>query len=319
VLVSTAFSSLSWRERLFLCWMAPRGIVAVAVSSVFALEMVVVGYPRAAEMVPITFLVVFVTVLLYGLSAAPLARRLGLARPNPQGLLFVGGHDWARAMAQALKAEGVPVVVVDTDWENICLAEMAGLPCHHGSILAESTLDEIDFSELGRLLAVTGNNEVNCLACLRYAEEFGRREVYQLPFAAPVEDHGEPVSLEQRGRFLFGPDMTHAHLTELFGIHPHITRIPIDDDLDLDEFEAQHGAIVPLFLVKPTGEVVVYTARPSPEPELESGQVLLGLISHSDQAPRSDPDQDQEQEPAPRGSTPHFPSASEASAAETHP
>jgi hypothetical protein len=201
VLLSTFGSKLTWQERLFLAWMAPRGIVAVAVTSVFALEMVAAGFPRAAEMVPITFLVVFGTVLLYGLTAAPLARYLGLARQNPQGILFVGAENWTRAAAEALRAQSCPVMLVDTDWENICYARMAGLPCYYGSILAEQTLNEIEFRELGRLCAVTSNNEVNSLACLRYVELFGRREVYQLPFAAATEGATRPCRWSSGGGF----------------------------------------------------------------------------------------------------------------------
>jgi NhaP-type Na+/H+ or K+/H+ antiporter len=95
IFLSTLGSSLNWRERLFLAWMAPRGIVAAAVASVFAVALSETGYPEAMGMVPITFLLVFATVLIYGLSAGPLARRLGLVHLNPQGILFVGAHTWA--------------------------------------------------------------------------------------------------------------------------------------------------------------------------------------------------------------------------------
>jgi NhaP-type Na+/H+ or K+/H+ antiporter len=86
VLASTWRSSLTWRERAFLCCMAPRGIVAAAIASVFALSLIEHGYSSAVEMVPITFLMVFVTVLFYGAIAAPLARRLNLTQTNPQGI-----------------------------------------------------------------------------------------------------------------------------------------------------------------------------------------------------------------------------------------
>jgi NhaP-type Na+/H+ or K+/H+ antiporter len=115
MLTATIGTSLSWPERIFLASMAPRGIVAAAVTSVLALELVTEGYPRGAELVPITFLTVLVTVLVYGLSAGPLAHRLGLVQVNPQGIVFVGAHGWARGIAQTLANNGVAVLLIDTD------------------------------------------------------------------------------------------------------------------------------------------------------------------------------------------------------------
>ncbi len=92
VLVSTARSKVSWPERTFLSCLAPRGIVAAAVASVFALRLAEAGYPQAELLIPLTFMVIVVTVAIYGLTAAPLAQRLKIAQPNPQGALIIGGH-----------------------------------------------------------------------------------------------------------------------------------------------------------------------------------------------------------------------------------
>lgn len=135
VLAATFRSALTWQERAFLCCMAPRGIVAAAISSVFALSLAEAGYPEAIAIVPVTFLVVFVTVLLYGLGASPLARRLKLTQSNPQGILFVGAYPWVRALAKLLKEEGCPVFLIDTDWYKVSRCRMAGLPCFYGSVL----------------------------------------------------------------------------------------------------------------------------------------------------------------------------------------
>ncbi len=275
VLISTMGTKLGWRERAFLCWMAPRGIVAVAVTSVFGLEMERAGYAEAAQMVPVTFLTVFVTVLLYGLSAEPLAKRLGLSRPNPQGVLFLGANAEARSMAQALAGEGCPVLLVDTNWENVRRARMAGLPRYYGSALAEQTLDDIDFSELGRLVALTANNEANSLACLRYAELFGRREVYQLAFEEEGGRH-QAVPREQRGRFLFGPKVTYARLDEISDGHPLVKVTRLTKEYNFKKFQEMNGKdVIPLFLLKADGAVVPFTADNPPTPE--AGQKLICL------------------------------------------
>jgi NhaP-type Na+/H+ or K+/H+ antiporter len=276
VLASTWRSSLTWRERAFLCCMAPRGIVAAAIASVFALSLIEHGYSSAVEMVPITFLMVFVTVLFYGAIAAPLARRLNLTQTNPQGILFIGADAWVRALAEVIHKEGCPVVLVDTDWENICLCRMAGLPCLYGSGLAEATREQIDYTGLGRMLAVTSNNEVNSLACLRYAEDFGRQEVYQLPFASTKEGLHEVVSLEHRGRLLFNEDLNFGELSELMRLDFKAKKTKLTKEFDYARFRAEYGDDgLPLFVVKPDRTVQVATVGTPPEPK--PGDTIISL------------------------------------------
>lgn len=276
VLLATAGSKMTWREKAFLCWMAPRGIVAAAVSSVFALEMAGAGYAQAERMPPVVFLVIIGTVALYGLSAAPLARRLKLAKPDAQGVLFVGASPLARELAAALSAEKCPVLLADSNWGNVSAARLAGLPTYYGSILGNHAFENIDFGDFGRLLAVTPNDEVNSLACLRFIEVFGRRDVYQLPFGA-AGGRREAVSLEQRGRLLFGPERTHADLAARLqdGLAVKATRLT--QEFDYAGFRALHGDdALPLFLIKETGEVAIFTvdaAEPAPQP----GQTLISL------------------------------------------
>ena len=114
VWLATIGTDLAWRERAFLAWMAPRGIVAAAVSSLFALELTEhaagsldeATLQAAEQLVPITFVVIVGTVLVYGLTAAPLARWLQLADPHPQGILFAGADPVVRDIAKTLQDEG---------------------------------------------------------------------------------------------------------------------------------------------------------------------------------------------------------------------
>jgi NhaP-type Na+/H+ or K+/H+ antiporter len=277
VLISCIRSSLTWRERLFLSAMAPRGIVAAAVTSVFALELDAAGFPQAERMVPVTFLVIIGTVLLYGLSAAPLARLLKLAEPNPQGVLLVGAHPLARAVAETLQSEGFPTLLIDSNWANISAARQAGLRTFFGSILAEHTLGEIDFGDLGHLLAVTENDEVNSLACLRFIEIFGRRGVFQLPFTSAVQGRREAVSLDQRGRLLFGEGLTYLHLIERFGDDPAVRATHLTKEFDYNEFTRLHGdALVPLFVVNQARQIIPFTIADPPLPQPDDTVISVG-------------------------------------------
>lgn len=289
VLASTLGSSLTWKERCFLCCMAPRGIVAAAITSVFALSLIEAGYPTAEAMVPVTFLMVFVTVLLYGLGGGPLARYLGLTQDNPQGFLFVGAGPWVRALAQMLQKEGFTVFLIDTDMQNITQSQAEGIPSLNGSALADDVHEEIDYSGLGRMMAVTPNKAVNSLACLRYAEDFGRGHVYQLPFAVEKAGLHEAVPLEHRGRLLFGKALTKEQIKDIVQGKYHIKKDVLTKEFNYKNYTAKLAEHqLPLMVVKTDRTIEVYTAKyePSPQP----GDFIISLVQNIEEPIISTPD-----------------------------
>ncbi|MFO1095677.1 MAG: sodium:proton antiporter, partial [Planctomycetaceae bacterium] len=179
VWLSTIGSGLKLRERMFLALFAPRGIVAASVGSVFALRLGGEG----AVIAPATLLVVFVTVLFYGLTAGRIARQLGLAVADPQGFLFVGGNIFTRKLAAAVQSAGFPVVLIDTRYDQVQKARTEGVPAYCDNVLAEHVLDNIDLGGIGRFAAMTTNDEVNTLSATRFRELFGRSNVYQVTVA----------------------------------------------------------------------------------------------------------------------------------------
>ncbi|MFT7393501.1 MAG: NhaP-type Na+/H+ or K+/H+ antiporter [Candidatus Azotimanducaceae bacterium] len=180
VLVSTVRTPLTWRERVFLMAMAPRGIVAAAVSAIFAIRMEAEGVADADKIVPIVFLVIIGTIVVYGFFAGPAARFLGLAEAQATGVLIAGAHATSRGIALQLKEHGIKSLLVDTDPYNVTRSISSGLAARRLNILAEDAAHNLDLRGIGRLMAFTSNDEVNALATARFAREFGRREVFQL-------------------------------------------------------------------------------------------------------------------------------------------
>ena len=123
------------------------------------------------------FQVIIGTVAVYGLTASHVARKLKVAKPDPQGVLFAGSQSWARSIASILKAEGYHVVLVDSNWANVTAARKAGLSAYYANVLSEELLYDIQLDDIGRLLALTPNDEVNSLAALHFVDIFGRSEV----------------------------------------------------------------------------------------------------------------------------------------------
>jgi len=276
VALSSLGSKLKLKERLFISWLAPRGIVAAAVASVFALRLTEAGYTQAELLVPLTFVVIAGTVTIYGLSAAPLARRLKVAEPDPQGVMIVGGHSWARAIATALHKEGFKVLMVDTNWANISAARMAGVSTFYGNILSQYTLDEIELGGIGRLMALTSDNEYNSLATLQLANDLGRSAVYQLP-AGGEEEEKRAVSQHLRGRLLFAPDATYSYLAKHFASGATVRTTELTEEFDYDAFKEYYGeSALPLFLIDQGGKMTVFTADNPPKPK--PGQKLISII-----------------------------------------
>ncbi|WP_456434480.1 cation:proton antiporter [Thermosulfuriphilus sp.] len=269
VLAATFFSELNWRERAFLSFMAPRGIVAAAVASIFSLELSKSGFVDGRYLVPIVFQVIAVTVALYGLFSPLVARLLKVAQPDPQGVLFVGAHAFSRHLAAALEEEGIKCLLVDTNWVNIVEARQMGLSTFYSSILSGCVLDEIGLEGLGRLFAMTSNDEVNSLAVIHFVDVFGRAEVYQLPPGGYGFGCPEPVSLHLRGRLLFNKEATYFRVMSRLAQGARIKKGRVEK-----AFKLPKGAW-PLAIITRAGKLQVFTVDSRPEPKL--GQVLIWL------------------------------------------
>lgn len=270
-------SKLKMRERWFLAAVAPRGIVAAAVASVFALRLADLGYPQADLLVPVTFVVIAGTVTLYGIAALPLARRLQVAESNPQGALIIGAHAPGRAIAKSLKNEGYSVLLVDSNWDQVAEARMAGLPAVYANALSEHVLYELDLRGIGRLLALTANDEVNSLAALHFGEVFGRSEVYQLPLATE-QSARKAVSHNLQGRPLFAPGITYYRLSRALSEGAEIKSTLLTKEFDYQQFKQKYAdSAIPLFLVTEDEAIEVVTPERTFNPR--PGQKLITLAT----------------------------------------
>ena len=281
VFASTIRSSLSLKEKIFLSWVAPRGIVAAAITSLFAFELSNSGIENVESMVPTMFMVIVGTIAIYGLSARPLARWLKIASPDPQGCLILGGHDCGRTIGKVLKEKGFKVLLVDTNWENIKTARMQGLPTYYGSVLSEYILNDIDLTGIGRLLALTQNEEVNSLATLHFSRLFGSNEVFQLAIEDKNVDQDKKVSKSLRGQILFGSEFNFDYLTDKFSKNATVKSTPITEEFDFDDFRKKYkeGNVVPLFLIREKKYLKIFTDKNPPNPQPQDDLISL-IINH---------------------------------------
>ena len=180
VALATWRSPLSLSERGFVAWMAPRGIVAGASASAFGLALEQRGVAGAEVILPVVFVIIFATVVLYGLTAIPVARRLGVAGAEGVVALVVGGHGWALEVAGALRRAGAGVRVWTGDAGEQAAARAAGLEADRGRMMVDAVTREAELDEVTDALLLTRSDDFNALAAEELRVELGHAHVQRL-------------------------------------------------------------------------------------------------------------------------------------------
>lgn len=284
VWASTVGSRLSWRERVFLAAMAPRGIVAAAVSSVFALRLVDAGYADARVLMSMTFVVIAVCVAVYGLSAAPLVKLLRLEQVRPQGVLLLGANHIATTVAGALRDEGLRVVLVDSDLTKVQIARDLEFEAIHGKLLSEHVLNRLDLDDIGYFVALTANDDTNTLAVAHFRDVFGLDHVHQLQ---PSGDRGEPhgrYAEELRGAVM-AEGQTYDQLSSLIHRGARATVLHFTSDFTQESYEARHNTrILPLFALDDWDE----TGEGSRRSQVDASTTTVCLVKAARHTPSTE-------------------------------
>jgi len=275
VAICTVGSNLDMRERAFMAWMAPRGIVAASVASTFALRLDGVDAAAAEKIVPITFLVILVTVAIYGLTAPQLARRLGLTKGKSSSLLMVGADPWARKVGSALAGQGIEVTFWTSRSDEAAAAQQEGLRVREDRLLRDSAADGHDL-DVTHALMVTDVDAFNSLAAAALADEVGRPYVFQLP----PDKEGQVASVTselRRATELWKGTATFSELKRRFDSGAQLVVDSPQNESECHAFiaKAEHGTM-PLFVIGTKKDVTPVSsdgvARPRP------GDTVISLV-----------------------------------------
>nr|WP_137676931.1 sodium:proton antiporter [Parerythrobacter lutipelagi] len=268
ILISLAFSSVPWNERLFLAWIAPRGIVLVAISGLFALRLSDIGFADGNLLIGLSFAVVVVTIVAHGFTIDHVARWLKVKGTTRPGLLIVGSTPWTISLAKQMETLKVPVTIVDQSWQRLASARREGLPTYHGEILNEATEHNLDLAPFQTLVAATENEAYNALVCNEFAYEIGRDSVYQLGESTDETDrYAMPPSL--RGRALFESGFGVSDVNERQGEGWIFRKTRLSDEFDFEDAqEVLPDTAHMLLVVRESGRLRFFThaARPEPRP-----------------------------------------------------
>lgn len=276
VWLATLGSGLSVAERAFVGWIAPRGVVAVAVSGLFAGELAHAGIDDGTRLVPLAFLVVFVTVILHGFSIGPLARLLGLASSAPSGVLIVGGSPFSSALAVKLKELDLPVLVADRNWNRLRRVRQAEIPTYYGEVLSEVAEHHIDFGQYGYLIAAGDNDAYNALVCTDFGPEIGRGNVFQLARVSGDARERHALSFTLGGRVLFEKGGSYNDLADRMREGWGFQTTRLSDDYGFDAYRAERSEDLKVLLVKRASGKLAF-ATEGVEIQAGSGDTLLAF------------------------------------------
>jgi len=277
VQISAFGSKLIPAERHLLAWIAPRGIVAAAISALFAIKLESIGYQDASQLVPLTFMVIIGTVLLQSTTAGLMAKWLNVKEPEPRGFLIIGANAVARIIAKALQENGFRVVVTDQNWDDITEAKMNGLPAYWGNPASEHAERHLDLTGIGHLMAISPNIELNALSAHYYRLEFEKERIYAIG-NHPPENGGTETKTAFRygGRRLFHEDMTYQTLNRYVTKGADIRTTLLTDEFSYEDYLEQHkNTRLPFFAIDDNKNIHVFTPNPQFSPE--SGWKILAL------------------------------------------
>jgi NhaP-type Na+/H+ or K+/H+ antiporter len=231
-------TGLRHRERLFLGWIGPRGVVAAAVVEVFAPKLMGQGYEQAGQLVPLIFAVIILTVIFHGFSLNPLARIFELNVQKKSGVLIVGANSWSHSFAQALIQEKLPVLVADNNWHSIQKSKMLSIPSFYGEVLANNSEELLDLTDISMVVATTENDSYNALVCKHFSSHIGRENVYQLPLHnfEMIKDKGLKSYL--RGNVIISTNDIYEELEKNYYRGWTFKHTKLTEEFSLDNFES---------------------------------------------------------------------------------
>lgn len=274
VFVSSIGSSLKTNEKLFISWVGPRGIVAAGIASLFGLELANQGVEGAEYITPLVFMIVLGTVLLNATTARLFAQLVGVFLKNSQGILIIGASTISRLIGSYLKKNKRHVVLIDSNGANIRKARELGLDAIQENVYSDDLINNIELSDVGYLMAMTGNTEVNLNAIEKFRKHFGENGSFRVVSSDEMDD---PENNPKEG--LFSQTDDYIKLTNLARKYPSIHELELNSKKHYEgliEISKTDPDIIPLFVKNNEGELNIIPSN-SMDVEIEEGYLMVYL------------------------------------------
>ncbi|GAB1260049.1 cation:proton antiporter [Aurantivibrio plasticivorans] len=272
-------SDLSLKEKLLLSWIAPRGIVAAAVSALFALKLEELGYHQASILVPMVFLVIITTVILQSFTAGFFAKYLGLRTQKPNGILIFGAGGFSRRFAKELMVQDIPVRLADTNWASISESRMDNIPVYYGNPTSDHAERNIDLTTFGRVLVISPYRQLNPVVTYHFENELGKGAVFGLDFNDQEGPKSHKVSKSYAAKLgLFGDSASYAKLNSLVAQGAQIKTTNISENFTHENYlERYEKGAIPLCAIDENNKVYIYTQENTFTPK--AGWKIMSLVA----------------------------------------
>jgi NhaP-type Na+/H+ or K+/H+ antiporter len=261
VFLSGLRSQLSLREKLFVSWIAPRGIVAAAVASLFAetLKLNPEFAPQAGYIESLTFLIIGGTVFFQGATARFVGKLLKVTEPDPNGVVIIGANNPARQLAKELKKHGIETILIDSNRSMVSKAKKEGLLADNANALSQETIEEFEFAGFGKLLAMTPSEKTNILACQLWANDLGRDHVFRIGVSDEEYKPPERSTLSDEVQVVFPEKVTQQWLQDNLSSGWEMEEIKLSAKEETRKYQEQvdKGAFLPLVVIQ-RGKVIFY-------------------------------------------------------------
>jgi NhaP-type Na+/H+ or K+/H+ antiporter len=283
VFLSAQGSGLSTREKIFIGWVGPRGIVAAGIASLFGSKLIVRGEPGAEYITPLVFTVVLGTVLLNATTARPFSKLLGVFLTKSEGILIVGASKASRLIGRYLQRNNRHVVLIDSNQTNIDRAKNLGLEAFTANIYSDTLTDNIELNDVGYLIAMTPNSDINKYAIEKFRDQFGENGSFRIVDSDELSDPENSQKQE-----LFSTNDDYVKMEDAVRSSPVIHELEISGRRQFDKVFGRMQSddeIIPLFLKAPDGELHIIPSFFREGKELTEGfrLVYLGNLMDSGQ------------------------------------
>lgn len=272
VFLSSINSGLNVREKLFISWVGPRGIVAAGIASLFGLRLARQGVPGAEYITPLVFMVVLGTVLLNATTARYVAKLLGVFLKDSKGILIVGASSISRLIAKYLQDNKRHVVLIDSNPDNVRKAKDLGMEAIEESVYSDDLLNNIELNDIGYIMAMTANSDVNRTAIAKFSKQFGENGSFRV---ISSDEMNNPETNPSEGLFSHTDD--YIKLSEVSRKYPTIHEVTLNSRAHYEgliEISKTDPDIIPLFVKSDTGELVIIPSHSS-EVEINENYKLV--------------------------------------------
>ena len=274
VFISSINSSLKFNEKLFISWVGPRGIVAAGIASLFGIELANQGIEGAEYITPLVFMIVLGTVLLNATTARLFAQLVGVFLKDSEGILIIGASSFSRIIGKYMEENGRHVVLVDNNGMNVRKAKSMGLDAIEENVYSEDLINNIELNDIGYLMAMTSNSEINKNAIEKFRKHFGENGSFRVVSPEEMQD---PENNPKEG--LFSQTDDYVKLTNLARKYSQVHEVTLNSKEHYEgliEISKTDSDIIPLFVKNNEGNLSIIPSN-SKEVEIEESFKLVYL------------------------------------------